>query len=168
MSDEIRDELPDDLNAVDHVGAYDFPDNSRRRIPGVLYAIVAVACVVVWWMVDSDDGGAANKGWLFAACVLAVVSIVSITSGWRMTVDESDALVIATREMGFAVGHASAQQVWRGVRSRPTWRIFCYSVEEPPKRRGLVLVDAVDGRIVERLVEDNPDASMSDADTGKR
>lgn len=168
MNDEIRDELPDDLNAVDHVGAYDFPDNSRRRIPGVLYAIVAVACVVVWWMVDSDDGSAANKGWLFAACVLAVVSIVSITSGWRMTIDESDALVIATREMGFAVGHASAQQVWRGVRSRPTWRIFCYSVEEPPKRRGLVLVDAVDGRIVERLVEDNPDASMSDADTGKR
>ncbi|MEY3806916.1 MAG: hypothetical protein RIR69_1728, partial [Actinomycetota bacterium] len=34
MSDEIRDELPDDLNAVDHIGAYDFPDNSRRRIPG--------------------------------------------------------------------------------------------------------------------------------------
>ena len=38
-----------------------------------------------------------------------------------------------------------------------TWRVFCYSSEEPPLQRGLVLVDAVDGRIVERLVEDNPD-----------
>jgi hypothetical protein len=35
--------------------------------------------------------------------------------------------------------------------------VFCYSSEEPPLQRGLVLVDAVDGRIVERLVEDNPD-----------
>lgn len=167
MSDEIRDQLPDDLNAVDHIGAYDFPDNSRRRIPGVLYAITAVTCVVVWLAIDSGDSAPANKGWLFAACVLAVVSIVSITSGWRMSVDESEALVIATREMGFAVGHASAQQVWRGVRSRPTWRIFCYSVEEPPRRRGLVLVDAVDGRVVEQLVEDNPEAVVNDSTTDK-
>ena len=24
MTEEIRDQLPDDLNAVDHIGAYDF------------------------------------------------------------------------------------------------------------------------------------------------
>lgn len=162
MNDEIRDQLPDDLNAVDHVGAYDFPDNSRRRIPGVLYAVLALGCGAVWWAADSGGAGSANDGWLFAAGVLALVAIVSITSGWRMTVDESEALVIATREMGFAVGHASAQQVWRGLRSRPTWRIFCYSIEEPPVRRGLVLVDAVNGKVVERLVEDNPDAAMTD------
>ncbi len=162
MNDEIRDQLPDDLNAVDHVGAYDFPDNSRRRIPGVLYAIVALGCLGTWWTGGSE---ATNGGWLFAACVLGVMAVVSITSGWRMTVDESGALVIATREMGFAVGHASAQQVWRGLRSRPTWRIFCYSIEEPPVRRGLVLVDAVNGKVVERLVEDNPDAAMTDKNT---
>jgi hypothetical protein len=74
-----------------------------------------------------------------------------------MTVDERDALVRATQAVGFAVGHASAQQVWRGLRSRPTWRVFCYSAQEPPRQRGLVLVDAIDGRVVECLVEDNPD-----------
>jgi hypothetical protein len=162
MSDEIRDELPDDLNAVDHIGAYDFPDNSRRRIPGVIYAVLAVICVVVWFIADSRDSEIVNTGLLFAACVLAVMSIITTTSGWRMTVDESEALVLATREAGFPVGHASAQQVWRGFRSRPTWRIFCYSIEEPPKRRALVLVDAVNGAIVEQLVEDNPDASIPD------
>jgi len=56
------------------------------------------------------------------------------------------------------VGHASAQQVWRGLRSRPTWRVLCYSAEEPPMRRGLVLVDAIDGHVVEQLDEPNPDA----------
>jgi hypothetical protein len=162
MSDEIRDQLPDDLNAVDNIGAYDFPDNSRRRIPGVIYAVLALGCLLAWWSGGSGDSVMVNGGLLFAAAVLAVVSLVSITSGWRMTVDESEALVIATREMGFAVGHASAQQVWRGLRSRPTWRIFCYSIEEPPVRRGLVLVDAVDGKVVERLVEDNPEATMPD------
>jgi hypothetical protein len=69
--------------------------------------------------------------------------------------------VRATANVGFVVGHASAQQVWRGLRSRPTWRIFCYSAEEPPLQRGLVLVDAVDGRVVEVLVEANPDTASS-------
>jgi len=35
--------------------------------------------------------------------------------------------------------------------------LFCYSAQEPPTHRGLVLVDAVNGEIVECLVEINPD-----------
>jgi len=66
--------------------------------------------------------------------------------------------VHATRAVGFAVGHASAQQVWRGFRSRPTWRVMCYSMQEPPLQRGLVLIDAVDARVVECLVESNPES----------
>mgnify|MGYP006866423620 CR=1 FL=1 len=157
MTDELRDQLPDDLNAVDHVGAYDFPDNSRRRIPGVMYAIFAVLCVIGWFIADSNESAIINNGLLFAAVLLAVMSIITISSGWRMTMNESEALVVATRTAGFAVGHASAQQVWRGLRSRPTWRVFCYSAEEPPMRRGLVLVDAINGSVVEKLTEANPD-----------
>ena len=63
----------------------------------------------------------------------------------------------ATREVGFAVGHASAQLGWRGLRSRPTWRILLYSAEDPPATRGLVLVDGVDGEIVAHFTEDNPE-----------
>jgi len=155
---EITDSLPADLNAVDNIGPRDFPDNSRRRIPGILYAVVAAGCAVAWITSDTTGNGTVNVGFALAAGLLGAMSILSLTSGWKMTVDESDALVRATRSVGFAVGHASAQQVWRGVCSRPTWRIFCYSAEEPPSRRGLVLVDAVDGRIVEVLVEDNPEA----------
>ncbi len=156
MSDEIRDELPDDLNPAGFVGAYMFPDNSRRRWPGALYLVLAAACVLV--RVSFPDSPLVNDGWTLAAVILGVVGIFSITSGWKMAYDEKEALVQAQQAVGFAVGHASAQQVWRGVRSRPTWRVLCYSAEEPPQQRGLVLVDAVDGRIVEQLTESNPDA----------
>ena len=49
------------------------------------------------------------------------------------------------------------------LRSRPTWRILLYSAEEPPEKRGFVLVDGVDGEIVEQVVEANPE-DWSDLD----
>ena len=156
MSDEHRDQLPDDLNAAGYVGPYQFPDNSRRRIPGAIYLAIAVASVVLW-LLAHDSVAWVNEGFLWAALLLALVGIFSISSGWRMHVDEKEALVAAQQAVGFPVGHASAQQVWRGLRSRPTWRVLCYSTEDPPERRGLVLVDARDGEVVERLVEDNPE-----------
>jgi len=155
--DEIRDTLPDDLDITGFVGPYQFPDNSRRRIPAVMYLIIAALLVVAWLLARGSDTALVNDGFLYAATLFAAFAIYGLSASWRMKVNERDALVRATQAVGFAVGHASAQQVWRGVRSRPTWRVFCYSSEEPPLQRGLVLVDAVDGRIVERLVEDNPD-----------
>jgi hypothetical protein len=47
--------------------------------------------------------------------------------------------------------------VWRGWLSRPTWRILLYSAENPPSRRGIVLVDGVGGGVLEWFVEDNPE-----------
>jgi len=154
-SDDLRDQLPADLDAVGHAGPYEFPDNSRRRRPALLYVVFAVVCVALW-AVMGDDSALVNDGFLWAGILLAVVAVFSFTSGWRMAIDEQQALVQAQGAVGFPVGHASAQQVWRGLRSRPTWRVLVYSAEEPPRRRGLVLVDAVDGRVVEHLVQDNP------------
>ena len=157
-ANEIRDSLPDDLNVTGFVGPYMFPDNSRRRIPALLYLGIAAMCVVLWVMQHTNENGLVSDGFLWAAILLAVFSLYSLSSSWRMTVDEKLALVYATRAVGFAVGHASAQQVWRGFRSRPTWRVFCYSEQEPPLQRGLVLIDAIDARIVQCLVEANPDS----------
>lgn len=156
VGDEHRDELPADLDASEYVGPYKFPDNSRRRIPGALYLGIAVLCVVIWALFR-DDVPYVNNGWLWAALALTAAAALSISASWRMHVNETEALVAAQQAVGFPVGHASAQQVWRGLRSRPTWRVLCYSVEDPPRQRGLVLVDAVDGRVVEQLVETNPE-----------
>lgn len=161
MSDspnEIRDELPSDLNVTAFVGPYKFPDNSRRRIPGLIYLVVGALSFVLWVTQRDNESALVSDGFLSAAILLALVGLFSLSSSWRMTVDEKLALVHATRAVGFAVGHASAQQVWRGFRSRPTWRVMCYSAQEPPLQRGLVLIDAVDARIVECLVEANPES----------
>jgi hypothetical protein len=152
--DDVRDELPEDLNAVEHIGPYEFPDNSRRRKPAILYMIVGLTCLLLW--LTQRDSALVNDGFLWAAILLGVVAVFSFTSGWRMRFDEQQALVAAQGAVGFPVGHASAQQVWRGLRSRPTWRVLVYSAEDPPRRRGLVLVDAVDGSVKEHLVQDNP------------
>jgi hypothetical protein len=155
MTDDLRDELPDDLDPTGFVGPYQFPDNSRRRWPGVVYLVVAALCVIVYSAFP--DTAFVNDGLLVAAAVLVAVGIFSITSSWTMHVDEKEALASAQQALGFPVGHASAQQVWRGLRSRPTWRVMVYSADDPPSRRGLVLVDAVDGTVIEHLSEDNPD-----------
>jgi hypothetical protein len=155
-ADELRDELPDDINAADFVGAYEFPDNSRRRIPGYIYLVLGALSAIVF-VTSRDSSPVVNGGFMWAAVILGAAGLISLTSGWRMNVDEKQALVQAQQAIGFPVGHASAQQVWHGFRSRPTWRVLCYSTEEPPDRRGLVLVDAVDGRVVQHMVEDNPE-----------
>jgi hypothetical protein len=164
MSDteDLRDSLPDDLNASEYVGPYQFPDNSRRRRPAYLYFGVAAICLLLWLLRRDDDPVLVNSGMVWAAILLTAVGVLSYTSGWRMHVDEKRALVSAQGAVGFPVGHASAQQVWRGLRSRPTWRVLVYSAESPPRQRSLVLVDAIDGKVVEHLTEDNPEDDWLD------
>jgi hypothetical protein len=154
---DIRDELPEDLDTSAFVGPYVFPNNNRRRLPAVLYLLIAAVCLLLWVITRADDPVLVNDGFLFAAVALALMGVYQYAAGYDLDVDERDALVAATREVGFAVGHASAQLGWRGLRSRPTWRILLYSAEEPPAKRGLVLVDGVDGRVLEHFVEDNPE-----------
>lgn len=159
--DEAGDTLPDDLDVSAYVGVTTFPDNSRRRIPGVLYLAVAAICVGLWAV--AGDSVLVNDGFLAAAVALAAFGAYCLSAGWHLAVDATDALVQASRQVGFPVGHASASLGWRGLRSRPTWRILLYSAEEPPARRGLVLVDGVDGQVLEHFVEDNPE-DWSEAD----
>jgi hypothetical protein len=68
--DELRDELPADLNAVEHGGAYRFPDNSRRRIPGLLDLLLAAGCLAVWGA--GGDSPVVNSGLVLAAVILVV------------------------------------------------------------------------------------------------
>ncbi len=150
------DELPADLqpDLVDH-DEYVFPNNNRRRIPGFLYLGMAAVLVLVYLV--RGDGVFVNVGYVAVAVLLAVFGVYSLVAGWNLDVDERDALVAAVGEVGFPVGHASAQMGWRGWLSRPVWRLLLYSADEPPSKRGFVLVDGVDGRIIESFVEANPE-----------
>lgn len=165
--EDVRDALPADLDAAGYVGPYVFPNNNRRRIPGYLYLLLGAACVAAWALTGGGDAVLVNGGFLGAGLLLVVIGAYHLVAGWDLDVDERDALVAATRQVGFAVGHASAQLGWRGLRSRPTWRILLYSAEEPPATRGLVLVDGVDGEIVAHFTEPNPE-DWSDLDRDLR
>jgi hypothetical protein len=98
-----------------------------------------------------------NGGLLAAAIVLALIAAYHIASAWPLNVDQTEALLIASRTVGFAGGHSSAQLGWHGLRARPTWRILLYSAESPPTMRGLVQIDAVDGAVMGEYTEPNPE-----------
>jgi hypothetical protein len=152
----VGDELPDDLQpALVDQDDYVFPNNNRRRIPGVIYLVIAAAMIATYAV--RGDAVLVNRGVFFGGIGLGLFGLYSIVAGWNLDVDEREALVQSTKEVGFPVGHASAQMGWRGLLSRPTWRILLYSNEEPPAKRGFVLVDGVDGSVVDAFVEDNPE-----------
>lgn len=155
--EDHRDELPAELDAAGFVGPYMFPDNNRRRIPAVLYLLIGAAAVAVWLATHNGQPVLVNRGLLLGGIGLVLFGLFSYQAGFDLAVDERDALVAATKTVGFPVGHASAQLGWRGLRSKPTWRILVYSNEEPPAHRGLVLVDGVDGEVLQHFVEDNPE-----------
>lgn len=160
---DIRDVLPEDLDISEFVGPYVFPNNNRRRVPGYLYLAIGAACTLAWLLTRGTDPVLVNSGTLAAGIAMFGIGAYHLVAGWNLDVDERDALVASTERVGFPVGHASAQLGWRGLRSRPTWRILLYSAENPPTRRGLVLVDGVDGEIVSWFTEDNPE-DWSDLD----
>src|SRR5215213_6212124 len=154
--DEHRDELPADLDVTQYVGMYTFPDIRRRRAPAYAYLLLAAGLGVLC-AIYPGRGVLVNEGFLAAAVALALIGIYHLVAAWPLAVKDTDALVAAAGKVGFPVGHASAQLGWRGLRSRPTWRILLYSGEDPPAKRGLVLVDAVDGHVLDHVVEDNPE-----------
>jgi hypothetical protein len=147
---EEGDQLPEDLDVTAYVGPYLFPTMRRRRIPATMYLVLAGFCVV-GYLVSS------NGGLLAAAIVLALIAAYHYACAWPLTIDQTEALLIASRTVGFAVGHSSAQLAWHGLRARPVWRILLYSAESPPAMRGLVQIDAVDGTVMGEYTEPNPE-----------
>jgi len=153
---EHRDQLPAELNAAGFVGPYLFPDNKRRRIPAAIYAAVGIAMIGLW-AAYGHGGVLVNRGMLIGGIIGLVLAAYHLAAGYPLVVRDLDALAAASRTVGFPVGHASAQLGWRGLRSRPTWRILLYSAEDPPAQRGLVLVDGVNGMVVDHYVGENPE-----------
>ncbi len=154
--EEHGDELPEDLDVTKYVGMYTFPDIRRRRWPAFAYLLLAAGLGILSAAYPGDRV-LVNQGFLAASVALTLAGVYHLIAAWPLAVRDTEALLAAAGEVGFPVGHASAQLGWRGLRSRPTWRILLYSGEDPPKKRGLALVDAVDGRVLDHIVEDNPE-----------
>lgn len=131
----IEEEL--DANTV---GVYRFPSPQRRRLAGWVYLTMAVLAVV------------AVEGWVVSAG-LAALGIWHFLAAWPLEIDETEALRVAGSAADFPVGHASAAVRFAGWRSRPRWAVVLYSAADPPDQRALVVVDAVNGEVVESYRE---------------
>ena len=151
-SEEIPagDALPADLDVTAYVGPYVFPDIRRRRIAAACYVVLGAGAL-------GFGATAANGGLVLGGVILVVIAAYHFVAGWHLAVDQTEALAVASRTVGFPVGHASAQLGWRGLLSRPAWRILVYSADEPPSMRGLVELDAVDGGVLGEYTEENPE-----------
>ena len=144
------DALPEDLDVTHFVGPTVFPDNGKRRITGTIDLVIAAGCL-------AEYAQSGNAGLLAVGLILLAIGAYHFAAGWKLGVNETEALATASRTVGFPVGHASAQLAWYGLRSRPAWRILLYSADEPPSLRGLVECDAVDGHLIGEYTEANPE-----------
>ncbi len=145
-----HDALPEDLDVTALVGPYQFPGTHRRRIAGTCYLVTAAVCAV-----GAVTSG--NRGLAGAAVLLGLIGGYHLLAAWPLRVDQTGALTVASRTVGFPVGHSSGQLGFRGLRSRPSWRILCYSADDPPSMRGLVELDGVDGSVLGEYTERNPE-----------
>lgn len=134
LADEIAIEEELDSNVE---GEYLFPSPSRRRIAAWVYLVAGVVCGLTF------DGG-----WLVAVG-FGLLAAWHFASAWPLAIDEHEAMTTAAAQVGFPIGHASASVRFTGWRSRPRWSVVMYSATEPPDQRALVLVDAVNGSVVE-------------------
>jgi hypothetical protein len=144
------DVLPSELDVTAYVGPYLFPDIRRRRIAGWIH-------VVIGGLALAGGLSSGNSGLIGAGVFLLLVAGYHFLAAWPLKIDQTEALAVASRTVGFPVGHASAQLGWRGLRSRPSWRVLVYSADAPPSMRGLVELDAVDAEVLGEYDEPNPE-----------
>ncbi|MFQ5516782.1 MAG: hypothetical protein ACE5E8_04335 [Acidimicrobiia bacterium] len=148
--------MPDDLDAGIG-GEYTVPSTRRRLYAGFAYLAGGGATAA------GSVSGELPTAMLWAAGLMGGIALWHFSGAWSIRVADTEALQSAGRAVGFAVGHASAVVGFDGWRSKPIWNVLLFSAEDPPQRRALVRLDAVDGSLVERYEEavgDPPEAAV--------
>ena len=151
----IGDELPADLIPAAARGKYSIPDNARRRRPAVVFAVAGLLSVALWWS-RGDGGVLVNAGFLIAGIGFLLLAGYFAASARPVHVWEDEAIGIAKTTTGLVSGTGRAQLAWRGVFGRPVWRVLIHDDAGDEARRGVVIVDATNGAVVEHLTEDVP------------
>lgn len=140
--------VPEDLDATQRA-PYTIPSTRRRRVGAVVH-LMGAALAVSGWLAGMPAGLLAVAG------LLLVLAVWHGASAWRIAILDPEALEAANRSIDFPVGHASAAVGFDGWRARPVWNVLVFSAEEPPRKRGLVRVDATSGEALETYVEEVP------------
>src|SRR3712207_8079278 len=71
-----------------------------------------------------DESVLVNDGFLAVAVALALVGVYHLLAGWPLKVDEHDALVAATAEVGFPVGDRKSTRL-NSSHANISYAVFC-------------------------------------------
>src|ERR1044071_7461062 len=88
------DELPEELDVTAYVGPYVFPDIRRRRIAAALYVVVGAGALAAGFT-------SGNGGLVFGGLLLLVIAAYHFVAGWHLEIDQTEALAVASRTVGF-------------------------------------------------------------------
>ena len=153
--EHTADSLPDDLQPSYGADEYQIPNNDKRKMSGYLYLLTGFISILLFALFS--DSALINRGFLISGIGICLFGAYNLSAATKCEIDESEALQIAEKELGFDIGPCSAQLMWRGLRSRPVWRILGYSSEPIPSQRAVLLIDANTAEILEAVVEENPE-----------
>ena len=131
--------VPEDLDSSVG-GPYRFPSPRRRRAGTWIFLAFAPLVLLV---TPNLAIGAAMAG------VMLALAVWHWLAAWPLNLQPEEALVIASRNAPFPIGHASAAVIFFGLRSRPRWHVVMYDAAEPPTARALVVVDGVTGEVAD-------------------
>ncbi len=160
-SEAPEEEIPQDLVPGALPEEYEFPDLRRRAYGGFLVLAGGLLALAAAFRLE---GQYVNGGWLTAAVLGILVGLYILSCSWKLKVSEKEAILKAAEELSFPIGPASISIGWRGLRSRPVWRVLAYSPETPrPARRGFVAIDAVSGEVIDKIDEKNPEGDWEEA-----
>lgn len=162
---ELGDELPEDLIPSAVREKYSVPDNARRRRPAVVFLLAAVLSGALW-LTRSDGGVLVNSGFLAAAIGFGLLAVYFAASARGVNVWEDEAIATAKQVTELPSGSGRAQLAWRGLIGRPVWRVLVHDESLPQVRRGVVIVDAASGSVVEHMRQDVPPDQLIAADPG--
>ncbi|MFN8015218.1 MAG: hypothetical protein U0R17_01255 [Acidimicrobiia bacterium] len=146
-NEEIKDELPSDLDVTKYVGPYQFPSPKKRKTAAI--SILVISALSIWMGINSS-----NNYLIIAGIGLVLIGLYFYISGWNLNIKDLDALTLAAKNAPYSVGHASAQLSFMGWLSKPLWRVVVFSSDEPPTHKGLVEINAVTGEIASTYFED--------------
>ena len=150
---KLGDELPEDLVPSAARGKYSIPDNARRRRPAVVFALSGMLSAALWWA-RGDGGVLVNSGMLIAGVGFLLLAAYFAASARSVRVWEDAAVATAKVTTGMDAGSGRAQLAWRGLLGRPVWRVLVYDEAGERARRGVVIIDATNGSVVEHLTEE--------------
>ena len=98
---EINDSLPEDLQATYGSAEYQIPNNDKRRLAGYIYIGMGIGLTLLFLLFK--DSALINEGIIISGVCIVVFGFYNLKASVRCEIDETDAVSIASKSLGFPI-----------------------------------------------------------------